>query len=551
MQEIDNGRNMYMEEAGGGISIDIGKIIVNLVKKLWLMLLVGAVLAGYGFITAKSNYVPSYSSEMTLSFMVTEYVVVKDYSNRKDAEVQYQQETTFYGASDAQKYQTLLKSDEMVEKIKTKLDEMYPGNTYDHHLIASSLSVLEIPERISGFFVIKVDSADKGYCERVLDAVLETFPDYVKEFDSTISIKTIKSPSAPTITNADGATNKAITNFIFGAAGVAVVVALLSMMATTVTNVENLRRDVDARVLGSVPVIEKPKGLFGKKSKGPQGSLLITDSSKVSFTFVESFKSIRTKLENVKSEKGHKVFVVTSTYEDEGKTTVAVNIACSLAQKGKSVLLIDGDLRKPAVLHAVGVKSDTRYGLIPIIKGTSTYVDSIKFIKSLGIFVLPTGGISVKSTEVLDADKVRSVIEQARNEFDYIIIDSPPSKVVADSMVIAPLADGIIYCVRNDYAKVKEINRTIEEIKSADIEIIGTIFTMSNSEENNRYYKRKSYGYYGRRRKNKGGYGEYGNYGYGYGYGGYGYGYGNGYGYGYGYGYGQPENQNDKKIDNE
>ena len=159
--------------------------------------------------------------------------------------------------------------------------------------------------------------------------------------------------------------------------------------------------------------------------------------------------------------------------------------------------------RKPAVLHAVGVKSDTRYGLIPIIKGTSTYVDSIKFIKSLGIFVLPTGGISLKSTEVLDTDKVKAVIEQARNEFDYIIIDSPPAHVVSDSLVIAPLADGIIYNIRRDYAKVSEINRTLDEIRSADIEIIGAVFTMSAGEENSRYYRRKGYmrygGYYGRK----------------------------------------------------
>ena len=295
---------------------------------------------------------------------------------------------------------------------------------------------------------------------------------------------------------------------------------------------------------------------------------------------MESFKAIRTKIENIKAEKGYKAFVVTSTYEDEGKTTVAVNIACSLAQKGKSVLLIDSDLRKPAVLHAVGVKSDTRYGLIPIIKGTSTYVDSIKFIKSLGIFVLPTGGISLKSTEVLDTDKVKAVIEQARKEFDYIIIDSPPAHVVSDSLVIAPLADGIIYNIRRDYAKVSEINRTLDEIRGADIDIIGAVFTMSAGEENSRYYRRKGYlryggyygryGRYGRKKKNSsgGGYGYgygygsgygYGGYGYGgYGYGngyGYGYGYGSGYGYGGGYGYGNtPQNKEPEKgnkIDNE
>lgn len=565
MQEMNTAKSIYMDE--GGPSIDMGRLVKNLVKKIWLMLIAGAILAGMGFVSGKSNYVPVYSADATLSFMITDYVIVKDYSGRKDAQTQYVQETTFYDKGDAKIYKALLKSDDMVEKIKEGLKKVAPDSDYSEGFISNSISVSGVPENINGFFKLSVSSTDKGYCERVLGVIIEEFPEFIKtNYDNRISMQTIKKPSAPGIINSDEASTKALYGFMAGVLIVAAVVTVISIATHTVTTLENLRRDVNANVLGSVPLIEKQKSLFGKKTKTPQGSLLITDSSKVSFTFVESFKSIRTKIENVKAEKGYKAFVVTSTYEDEAKTTVSVNIACSLAQKGKSVLLIDSDLRKPAVLHAVGVKSDTRYGLIPIIKGTSTYVDSIKFIKSLGIFVLPTGGISLKSTEVLDAEKVRNVIEQARKEFDYIIIDSPPSHVVTDSLVIAPLADAMIYCVRRDYAKVAEINRTLEEIRSADIEVIGTIFTMSAGEENSRYYKKKGYisSYYGRHKKKKGGYGGYGyggyggygygGYGYGgYGYGGYGYGYGNdGYGYGYGYGYDQPEEQNQNStIENE
>ena len=171
--------------------------------------------------------------------------------------------------------------------------------------------------------------------------------------------------------------------------------------------------------------------------------MLITDEDKVSFAFIECVKSIRTKIENLASNKGFKTFIVTSTYENEGKTTVAINIATSLAQKGKSVLLMDADLRKPAVLRTIGVKYDDKSGLIPIIKGEATYQESIKYVKSLGLFILPSGGITQKSSEVLDADKVRQVIEQARKEFDFIIIDTPPSRVVSDSLVISALADSL------------------------------------------------------------------------------------------------------------
>ena len=555
MQDLDTNKNIYYNEEGSGF--DIGRLVQNLLNKIWAIILVGAIFAAAGFGIAKASYVEVYSANMTLSFMQTQMVIVKDYSGRKDAPIEYEEETNFYGASDARIYQYLLKSDEMVKMIQDRLKEADPNSNYSHSFVENSLGIATIDEGINGFFKVSVTSTDKSYCERALEVVLEEFPGFVQSFDSTLSIKVIKGASAPFITNSDDASTKALYGFIIGAVIVAAIIFFITITTNTVTSLENLRREVNVKVLGSVPLLEKPVGLFGKKKKTPQGSLLITDSSKVSFAFVESFKSIRTKLENVKSEKGYKAFVVTSTYEDEGKTTVAVNLACSLAQKGKSVLLIDCDLRKPAVLHAVGVKSDTNYGLIPIIKGTSTYVDSIKFIKSLGIFVLPTGGVSLKSTEVLDTDKVRNVIEQARREFDYIIIDSPPSNVVTDSLVIAPLADGIIYSIRRDYAKVNDINRTLEEIRGAVIDVVGAIFTMSGNEENSRYYKRKSYlryGYYGKRRR-KGGYGNgYGYGGYGNGYGGYGYGYGGygygGYGYGYGgYGYGPGPSSGNKQID--
>lgn len=560
MQEMDVGKNIYYNESGS--TLDMARLAKNLLSKLWAIVLAGAIFAGAAFAIAKATYVEMYRASTTLGFMETNYVIVKDYSNSKDGGTQYKPETKFYSKGEVAYYQYLIKGSEMLYKIQKTLAEDEVGNEYDLDFIANSLDVVEIG--IAGIFQINVTSTDQGYCERALKVVLEEFPEYVQSYDNTITIKVVKDPTSPSVCNSDDATTKAIYGFIVGALIVAFVVFIMTITTNTVLTLDSMRREINVNILGSIPLLEKKTGLFNQRKKTPQGSLLITDSSKVSFSFVESFKSIRTKLENIKAEKGYKVFVVTSTYEDEGKTTVSVNIACSLAQKGKSVLLIDSDLRKPAVLHAVGVKSDTNYGLIPIIKGTSTYVDSIKFIKSLGIFVLPTGGISLKSTEVLDTDKVKAVIEQARREFDYIIIDSPPAHVVSDSLVIAPLADGIIYNVRRDYARVTEINRTLDEIRSADIPIIGAVFTMSAGEENSRYYRRKGYlrygGYYGRKKKRSGGYGGYGyGYGYGnnYGYGGYGYGgygYGNGYGYGgysYGYGSNQEQDERNKKIDNE
>jgi Mrp family chromosome partitioning ATPase len=123
-------------------------------------------------------------------------------------------------------------------------------------------------------------------------------------------------------------------------------------------------------------------------------------------------------------------------------------------------------MRKPAILKVLGLKETDEFGLIPIIKGESTYAESIKYIKSVGIFVLSSGGCTMKSTEMLDIEKVKTVFDQAREEFDYIIIDTPPARVVTDAMVIAPLVDALIFAVRSDYAKINHINDTIEELSA-------------------------------------------------------------------------------------
>ncbi|MGN1480136.1 MAG: polysaccharide biosynthesis tyrosine autokinase, partial [Acutalibacteraceae bacterium] len=429
-----------------GSSVDIVRLVKSIVSKLWAVLIVGIIFAAGGYIISESTYVEQYSAEATLAFMKTSYVKVTDYTDTGDAETVVKEERTFYANSDVKRYQFLLRGNAMVAKIKKALDAQGLSTVYSESFIENSLNVSTVDDDLTGFFVISVTSTDGGYCDRALKIVIEEFPGYVQGYDNTLSIDVVKEPSAPHVSNSAGSVANAMYGFIIGAALVVVIIFFTVLVTDTVMDMDELKTMTGTKVLGSIPIIEKPTGLFMKK-KVPTGALLITDEKKVTFSFVESFKAIRTKLESIYAERGYKCFVVTSTYEDEGKTTVSVNMACALAQKGKSVLLIDCDFRKPAVLRAVGVKSDTRYGLIPIIKGTSTYVDSVKFIKSLGIFVLPTGGISQKSTEVLDADKVRSIIDQARKEFDYIIIASPPAHVVTDSLVIAPLSDGIIYCV--------------------------------------------------------------------------------------------------------
>jgi len=486
MQErMDINQNIFPDDS----AIDIDRVGGALLRKLWLVLLVAVLLASLFYFYAKTTYVENYVSSATLAFTTTTYITEKDETG-KDIGVIKQK--TPYSDKDVDRYQFLLKSDIMVQKVYNAL-----GDKYSKSEIENSLSVAGTS--ITGIFIVNVKNSDKTFCEDAINVVIETFPDYLKGFDTSLGIDVIKHPKPPVVFNQDGASKKAFYGFVIGASLVIIIIFISEVLSDTVKQIDDIREKTNTRFLGSIPTIEGKKRFLHKKE--PKRNLLLTDESQVNFSFIESFKAIRTKIENIASEKGYKLFVVTSTFENEGKTTVAINLACALAQKGKSVLLVDCDLRKPSIMRMVGIKEEEKSGLIQIIKDQSSYADAIKFIKPLGIFILPSGGISPKSTEVLDADKVRDVLNKARAEFDFVIIDTPPAHVVADCLVVAPLADAMIFTIKRDYAKISDINDTLEEISSTDIDIVGSVLTMSNQEGSSRYFSRRGSLYYYRHRR--------------------------------------------------
>lgn len=488
--EMNN--NAYSDDS----AIDIDRIFGTFLRKLWVILLV-AILFGSGlYCYAKLTYVKEYISRTTLSFTTTTYVTTTDDTGKQIGVVAQKKP---YSAKDVDRYQFLLKSDAMVDKIYNALGKNYSKSDIENSLaVTGALNNENIT--ITGIFVVNVVSRDKQFCEDAINVILDTFPDYLKSFDTSLGIDVIKGAKPPTVNNKDNAAKKAFYGFIIGAALVAVLIFISEILRDTVRQIDDIRSKTRTKALGSIPTIEGPKKLW-HKNKQQENVLLLTDKDRVSFSFIESFKAIRTKIENVAAEKDYKIFAVTSTFENEGKTTVAINLACALAQKGKSVLLIDCDLRKPSVLRMINMKEDGKSGLIQIIKDKATYRESIKYIKQLGIFVLSSGGVSPKSTEVLDTEKVRELLEVSGKEFDYVIIDTPPAHVVADCLVIAPLVDAMIFTIKKDYAKISDINDTIDEIAATDIDIIGSVLTMSNEEGSNRYFSHKGSLYYYRHRR--------------------------------------------------
>lgn len=243
----------------------------------------------------------------------------------------------------------------------------------------------------------------------------------------------------------------------------------------------------------------------------------------------EAFRALRTMLLAAgREDQPLQVIQFTSPMQGDGKTTIVTNLAVTLAQTGKKVLLVDCDMRRPSVHQLFKVK--TEFGLSTVVEGETHPLDAIQESAVPNLSILSSGPIPDQPAEMLANAAFAEFIQVCREKYDLILLDCPPVLPVTDPCVVAPLADGTVFVVRMARDPRLVISKTLESLNDVAANVVGCVVNVPDTGSGFEMlgYRQGGYGY--------GGYG-YGGYGYGgYGYGGYGYG---GYGYGsYGGGYG-------------
>lgn len=214
--------------------------------------------------------------------------------------------------------------------------------------------------------------------------------------------------------------------------------------------------------------------------------------------FAEAFRALRTSL--LLSTAGHepKVVLLTSATPAEGKTTVSVNLACVLAQRGVRVLLIDADLRRPSVHHRFALNS--KLGLTSVLTGSTSLENAVQTVPELPTLdVLVSGPVPPFPTEMLGSDVMRRVLEQAKGIYTHIVMDSPPLLSVTDSVVLAREADAVVMIVRQGKSSKHAVRRARDLLLRAGTRVTGIAFNAVdlNSPEYYSYYGYSGYAGYG------------------------------------------------------
>jgi capsular exopolysaccharide synthesis family protein len=210
--------------------------------------------------------------------------------------------------------------------------------------------------------------------------------------------------------------------------------------------------------------------------------------------YCEEYRSLRTHILHKTQRKGLKSIVVASTGANEGKSITALNLSWLLAQTdGVNALIIDVDLRNPSLTDYLGIETDR--GLSDILTEQATLKDSIIRLQPAGLHLLPGGQAMSNVAELISGPKFKDIIAEAREMFDYVIIDAPPLSIFTDATVLINHADGALFVVRAGKAKYSAVDRVLEQLPRE--KMLGVVLNNSRDELKESQYP---YGYYYKKR---------------------------------------------------
>jgi len=201
----------------------------------------------------------------------------------------------------------------------------------------------------------------------------------------------------------------------------------------------------------------------------------------------ESYRALRTSLLLSNLGAPPKVIMVTSARPQEGKTTTSINTAIVLAQKGVRVLLVDADLRRPSVHKTLGM--GPRSGLSNVLTGSATLQQTITISPVVpNLFVLPAGTPPPNPAELLASSNMRDLIAELREQFDHIVMDTPPTLSVTDAVVLSPSADATILVIRSGQTTKQALRRSRDILMQVNAHVAGVLLNAVDLTSPDYYY---------------------------------------------------------------
>lgn len=464
------------------------RLLNILVKKWWVILFFMIAFGLLGFIFSRITYTEQYSSQIIFN------VSNKDKDIAGSASLYVTQSDAQASGMIANNFKNLVEGgNDFVTLIQKDVKEK-TGKTYEKSYLRKLLNVSLLTD--GTLVYITVTSDNKELSNAISNAIKDNYEEFTSTVFPTANFTIADNPTPSELQTDTSMFIYTLAGLVFGIILAVVILVVRSKIQNILLSSEDIKNKYGVSIMAIVSKLDTKKSGISR--------LLITDRN-VGLPFIETFKLIRTKLESTKLKKGYSVFAVTSSTESEGKTTCSANIALSLAKSGKSVILIDADLRRPAVCKTLGITLDGDQGIYEIVSGQKTFDEAVKYVERYNLYLLISDRQTVDPSEVLASKGMEAIVAEARKNFDYVVIDCPPAGVVADAAIVANYADSIIFVASEGKVSLSQIEYALSDLMTTKSDILGCIYNYADPKFLSRggyfasayggYHKLGGYGY--------------------------------------------------------
>lgn len=437
---------------------------LNLLTQQWRVIvaagLLGVVVAGILVLVAPVKYAAS----------VTLYISTQQTnSSSTDA---YQ--GSLLSQDRVKSYTELLSSYRLGQEVATDL-----GLREDPQAIADEISASVTPNTV--LLTAEVTDVSPERAEAIAGAIGRRFPALIAQLEKPANSALPPSVTA-TVVQGPLLDPSAVSPRPLVDLGIGLGAGLLLGIAIAV-----LRRTLDRSVRSTeqlATVVPKPLlGTLANDRTVESVPLFLRDrpSSPIS----ESMRAVRTNFDMFDFDRATTVFAVTSSVEDEGKSTVLVNLALAQAGAGRRVLVIEGDLRKPRAAQYLGLSEDA--GLTQVLTGKADVDDVLQQGPVPGLHLLASGPRPPNPCEMIESSQMAELLAGLRERYDLVLIDAPPLLPVADGLALARLADGVVFTVRAGFTSAALVRRAHEMLETAGVTHVGVVLNRTKDRTDGYY----------------------------------------------------------------
>jgi len=452
-----------LHNTDGLLSFDPIVTVLDVLKRWFLVLLVAVIVGVGAYIYKDVSYTPSYRTSAVL--VVT--------SRGSSTSVYNNLSST---SSIANLFTELLNSSLMR---KTLMEEMGVSS------LDAQITTSVIPN--TNLITVTVTSSDPRTAFVTAQTLLDTHESLTYAVVDGIIMEVLQQPYVPSYpTNSADAMGFMKKMAVLAALGTVAAIAVVSWMRDAVRSGTEAQKKLNCEYLGSLPHERKYK-TWAARMRNKKRAILIGDPV-TGFHYVESVRKLRRRVEQRMGS--GKVLMVTSLLENEGKSTVAVNLALALAQKQKRVLLIDGDLRKPSC-HLILNHKKFEKGLLEVLQGGAEPADAVTN-HAAGLDLLLSHKGSHNIGDLLASGRMEALLRWAAESYDYVLLDMPPVAVAADTEGITDLVDAALLVVRQNAAVAPALNKALESLEGKRAKVLGCVL---NNVHSSRFLSDSGYGY--------------------------------------------------------